>query len=46
LYVPEARPWIGELVVADIGVPAEAYARVGVEVGTIFGASAFVQVSS
>lgn len=45
LYVPEARPWIGELGVADIGVPAEAYARLGVEVGAIFGAGEFVPVS-
>lgn len=45
LYAPESRPWIGDLVVADIGVPAEAYARVGAEVGAIFGASAFVPIS-
>src|SRR5262249_34516987 len=45
LYLPDARPGIGALVVADIGVPANAYARLGVEVGPIFGAGEFVPVS-
>lgn len=44
-YVPEARPYIGELVVADIGVPAAAYARLGVTVGPLFSRDEFLPVS-
>ena len=36
LLTPAARPLVGELHVADIGVPAAAYARLGVEVGPLF----------
>ena len=36
LLAPAARPFTGELAVADIGIPPEAYARVGVEVGPLF----------
>jgi NAD(P)H-hydrate epimerase len=36
LLAPAARPYVGELAVADIGIPAEIYARVGVDVGPLF----------
>jgi NAD(P)H-hydrate epimerase len=36
LLTPAARPVIGELAVADIGVPPQVYARLGVTVGPIF----------
>jgi NAD(P)H-hydrate epimerase len=36
LLAPAARPVSGELAVADIGIPPEVYARVGVEVGPLF----------
>ena len=36
LLAPAARPVIGELTVADIGIPAEAYDRIGVRVGPVF----------
>ena len=36
LLTPAARPFTGELAVADIGIPPEIYARVGVEVGPLF----------
>ena len=36
LLAPAARPFTGELAIADIGIPPEVYARVGVEVGPLF----------
>ncbi len=36
LLAPEAAPWVGELYLADISVPPELYARMGLEVGPIF----------
>jgi len=36
LLAPVARPLVGELHVADIGVPAAAYARLGIAVGPVF----------
>lgn len=32
LLAPAARPFIGELALADIGIPADAYARLGIDV--------------
>ena len=46
LLAPAARPFIGDLAVADIGVPAEIYARVGVTVGTLFGEQSIVRVET
>jgi NAD(P)H-hydrate epimerase len=43
LLVPAARPYVGELAVADIGIPAEIYARVGVEVAPLFAEQSIVQ---
>ena len=36
LLAPEARPYVGDLYLADIGVPPELYRRLGLEVGAIF----------
>lgn len=36
LLVPEASPYVGELYLADIGVPPQLYASLGLEVGPIF----------
>lgn len=44
LLTPAARPFTGELAVADIGVPPAAYARLGVEVGLLFGEASIVVV--
>jgi NAD(P)H-hydrate epimerase len=42
LLTPAARPVIGELAVADIGIPPEVYARVGVRVGPMFAEQSIV----
>jgi len=36
LIKPEAHPWIGDLYVADIGVPRIAYEKLGIDVGDWF----------
>jgi NAD(P)H-hydrate epimerase len=42
LLTPAARPVIGRLAVADIGIPPEVYARVGVHVGPVFAEQSIV----
>jgi NAD(P)H-hydrate epimerase len=44
LLAAAARPVIGELAVADIGIPAEVYARVGVQVEPLFGERSIIRV--
>ena len=44
LLAPAARPFVGELAVADIGVPPSAYARLGVAVGSVFSEESLVRV--
>ena len=44
LLTPTARPVTGELAVADIGIPPEVYARLGVRVGSLFGERSIVPV--
>jgi len=44
LTSPAARAVIGELAVADIGIPAAVYARVGVSVGPLFSERSIVRV--
>lgn len=39
LLDPAARPFVGELFLADISVPAGVYRRIGLEVGPIFASS-------
>ena len=46
LLAPAARPYTGELAVADIGIAPEVYARVGVEVGPLFAERSIVRVES
>ena len=36
LLRPDARPYVGELVLADIGIPARAYAPLGIDAQTLF----------
>lgn len=46
LLAPTAAPVVGELWVADIGVPAQAYARLGVDPGgPLFARAAFVPIN-
>jgi NAD(P)H-hydrate epimerase len=44
LFAPAARPFVGELAVADIGVPPGAYARLGIHVGPLFSEQSIVRV--
>ena len=46
LLAATAQPVIGELAVADIGIPPEVYARVGVHVEPLFGEHSVVRVMS
>src|SRR4051812_37067127 len=39
-----AGPYVGELAVADIGVPAAAYARLGLDIAPLFGEGSIVRV--
>ena len=45
LLAPEARPYVGDLYLADIGVPPELYRRLGLEVGPIFGEGSIIRVT-
>ncbi len=36
LLKPEARPFVGDLYLADLGVPPQLYRRLGLEVGSLF----------
>ena len=44
LMTSEARPFVGQLYLADISVPPELYGRLGLEVGPIFSEDAIVKV--
>lgn len=44
LYAPNARSLIGDLVVADIGVPPAAFARLGVDIRALFRSDTFVSI--
>ena len=44
LLAAAARPVIGDLAVADIGIPGEVYARLGVRVGPLFAERSIVRV--
>jgi NAD(P)H-hydrate epimerase len=46
LRAPAARKVAGELVVADIGVPAAAYARLGIAVGPLFATADFLAIDA
>lgn len=45
LLAPAAREWVGELVLADIGIPSEAYAAQGIDVGGVFSRGDLVHVA-
>ena len=45
LLQPQAKPYIGELYLADISVPPELYARMGTSVPPLFAASDIIQVA-
>ena len=44
LLAPTARPVTGELAIADIGIPPQVYARLGVHVEPLFGQQSIVRV--
>jgi NAD(P)H-hydrate epimerase len=46
LLDPAARTVVGELAVADIGIPPAVYARVGISLGTLFTERSIVRVMS
>ncbi len=46
LVRPHARPYVGELFVADISVPAQLYRRVGLAVGPLFASSDILPVTT
>jgi NAD(P)H-hydrate epimerase len=46
LLRPAARPWVGELYVADISVPEAVYRRLGLRVGPLFARDDVVRVAT
>jgi NAD(P)H-hydrate epimerase len=44
LLTPEAQPYVGELYLADIGVPPELYRRLGIEVSALFSGDTTLKV--
>ncbi len=44
LLTPEARPYVGDLYLADIGVPPALYRRLGLEVGPLFAEGTIIEV--
>jgi NAD(P)H-hydrate epimerase len=45
LLAPQARPFVGQLYLADIGVPPELYHRLDIEVGPLFADDSIVRIS-
>jgi len=46
LMQESARPYVGQLFLADIGVPRELYQQIGLDVGLLFAESSIVSVGS
>jgi NAD(P)H-hydrate epimerase len=46
LVAPAARPWVGQLYLADISVPNKVYQRMGLRVGPIFAQSDIIAIES
>ncbi len=46
LLTPQARPFVGELYLADISVPPELYRRLGFEVGPVFVDDTVVRINN
>ncbi len=44
LLTSAGRPWVGDVWLADIGVPPEVYQRMGIEPGALFGSDTLVRV--
>ena len=44
LTSPQAEPYVGELYLADIGVPPELYGRIGVQIGPIFDRAMIIKI--
>jgi len=44
LLTPQARPYVGELFLADIGVPPELYRQLGIEVDRLFADDTIISV--
>jgi NAD(P)H-hydrate epimerase len=44
LRSPQAEPYVGELYLADIGVPPELYGRIDVQIGPIFNKAMIVKI--
>lgn len=45
LIAPQAQPFVGDLYLADIGVPPELYRRIGLEVGTLFAEDTITRIN-
>ena len=45
LTLPPARRYVGELLLADIGIPAKAYARFGIDARRVFASGDLVRVT-
>jgi NAD(P)H-hydrate epimerase len=45
LHSPKAKPYVGDLYLADIGVPPELYRRIGLQVKAIFTKDTIIRVS-
>lgn len=45
LIAPQAQPFVGDLYLADIGVPPELYRRIGLEVGTLFAEDKIIRIN-
>jgi NAD(P)H-hydrate epimerase len=45
LFAEAARPFVGDLYLADISVPPELYRRIGVEVGPLFAGDTIIRVN-
>lgn len=45
LFVKDARAYVGELVVADIGIPPEAFARLGIETRGLFAKGPLLRIA-
>jgi NAD(P)H-hydrate epimerase len=44
LLAPVARPWVGQLHLADISVPEKVYEHLGLKVGPIFAESDIIPI--
>lgn len=45
LFVPQAAEYVGQLYLADIGVPPELYPRIGIQVPGLFAKDTIIQIS-